>query len=120
MLKTVLAFQNKTHALFTSSLFFIVQHSCSFLLCKKVKMKTVPQKTPASTRKRQPTWKKRELDDFIPVLLEPIPVESEALLEDPIPHFNPSSRVSFKPMRCLLSVDDPLSLFLALFGEESL
>jgi Transposase IS4 len=83
-------------------------------------MDSAPQKTRSSTRQRNPTWKKRELDDFVPVAIEQLPVDPTPFLDDPLPVFEPDFRVKFESMRSNLPVDDPLSLFIALFGEESL
>jgi hypothetical protein len=83
-------------------------------------MKSAPPKTRSSGRQPKPTWKKRENDTFIPLVIEPLPVDLAPLLTDPIPHFEPAMRVLFECMRSKLSSDDPLSLFIAIFGEESL
>jgi Transposase IS4 len=83
-------------------------------------MDSTPHKTRSSTRQRKPTWKKREEDAFILILIEELPIDPEPFLTDPIPHFDPPLRVTFESMRSQLSIDDPLRLFLALFGEESL
>jgi Transposase IS4 len=52
--------------------------------------------------------------------VEPLPEIFKPVLEQPIPHFEPEQRVPFDSMRPNISCNDPLQLFLHLFGEQSL
>ena len=78
------------------------------------------QITRSSSRKRTATWKIREQDEFIPVVVEPLPKIAKPILDDPIPHFEPEQRVPFDSMRPVIPCSVPLMLFLYLFGEQSL
>lgn len=83
-------------------------------------MNSQSQKTRFSQRQSRPTWKKREADAFVPIIVEQLPIDPETI-KHALPEFSPPLRVPYKAMRSTLSVEDPLSLFLALFGgEESL
>ena len=81
---------------------------------------STPLKTRSSTRQRRVTWKIREKDEFIPVVVAPLPTIAKPILDDPIPHFEPEQRVPFDYIRPLIPCSAPLALFLYLLGEQSL
>jgi Transposase IS4 len=83
-------------------------------------MNSTAQETRSSTRQRRATWKIREQDEFIPIVVEPLPSVTKPILSDPIPQFEPESRVPFDSMRPVIPCTDPLYLFLFLFGEQTL
>jgi hypothetical protein len=73
--------------------------------------------TRSSTRQRRTTWKIREQDELIPVVVEPLPTAGKPLLDHPIPHFEPEQCVPFDSMRPVVPYDDLLYLFLYILGE---
>ena len=77
-------------------------------------------KTRSSTREVKKTWKLREKDEFIPVAVQLLPGAAKPVMDDPIPHFEPSTRVPFDSMTPNVPIRDPIQLFLLLLGEETL
>ena len=83
-------------------------------------MNSTTHETRSSTRQRRATWKIREQDEFIPIVVEPLPTVTKPILSDPIPQFEPESRVPFDSIYPVISYTNPLCLFLGLFSEQTL
>ena len=52
--------------------------------------------------------------------MEELSIPPSSVLDNPLPAFEPSIRVQFESMSSACASDDPLSLFISLFGEQSL
>ena len=76
--------------------------------------------TRSSGRQRTKTWKIREQNEFIPIVVHPLPKIAKPILDHPIPHFEPESRILFDSMRPTTPCTDPISVFLHLLGEQTL
>jgi hypothetical protein len=71
-------------------------------------MDSAAQNYRSSARPTKKTWKLREQDEFTPITLEPLPEAAKPVISQPIPHFEPQSRIPFDSMRCKVPIGDPL------------
>ena len=78
------------------------------------------QETRRSGRQTKKSFKIRENDALAPILLEALPPESQHLVDNGIPQFEPQQRLPFEPMTVKVPIKSPLQLFLLLLGESTL
>ena len=70
-----------------------------------------------STRVTKKTLKVRENNDYIPILVQPLPKTVESAIQDLLPKFEPVFRVDYKSTTLTTTIRDPLYLFLLFFSE---
>ena len=78
-----------------SSVFFIHTTTSSWILLKLAAMNSTAQKTHVLTYKVKKSWKARENDVYIPILVEPILIQTKPLLDNLILVFKPKFRVPY-------------------------
>ena len=104
----------------TPSSFFILYTTITQTALKLREMNSNTQETRRLGRQTKKSFKVRENDALAPILLEALPIESQHLVEQGVPQFEPQQRLSFMPMTVRVPITTPLQLLLLLLGEGTL